>query len=68
VEEVVIGISGMTCSGCVQSVKRVLSSSPGIEAVDVSLEKNQALVNFDPQTIDTAQIKRSIEDAGFEIR
>ena len=46
VEEVVIGISGMTCNGCVQSVKRVLSYLPGIDAVDVSLEKNQAFVNL----------------------
>lgn len=67
-EQVVITIGGMTCNGCVQSVKRILCDLPGVGAVDVSLEQNQAYVNFDPRTIDAAQINRSIEDAGYEIR
>jgi len=67
-EEASITIGGMTCDGCVCSVKRVMSKLPGVASFDVSLAQNQATVNFDPQVIDTARIMQSIENAGYEIR
>ncbi len=67
-EETTLYIGGMTCSGCVQSVKRVLSNLPGVDTVDVSLAHNQAIVKFDPQMISVARITRGIENAGYETR
>ena len=67
-EKAAVDIDGMTCDGCVRSVKRVLSGLAGVDAIDVSLEKNQATINFDPQIINTAQIRRSLEDAGYKTR
>ena len=37
-------ISGMTCSGCVNTVKRVLSRVKGVTGVDVDLDKGAAVV------------------------
>ncbi|MBS1542335.1 MAG: heavy-metal-associated domain-containing protein [Bacteroidetes bacterium] len=31
-------VSGMTCGGCVKTVKAVLGSVPGVSNIDVSLE------------------------------
>ena len=67
-EETTMYIGGMTCSGCVQSVKRVLSNLPGVDTADVSLAQNQAIVKFDSQIISVAQITRGIENAGYETR
>jgi copper chaperone CopZ len=39
-----LSISGMTCSGCVNTVKRVLSRVPGVTNVDVDLDKGAAVV------------------------
>ena len=60
-------ISGMTCGGCVRSVTNVLKAVPGVEQVDVSLEKACATVKFDPAQAGTPQFKEAIEDAGFEL-
>lgn len=68
VEEASIKIGGMTCDGCVRSVKHIMSKLPGVASFDVSLAQNQVLVNFDPQVIDTTRIMHSIENAGYEIR
>jgi len=68
VEQQTIKIGGMTCDGCVQSVKRVLLNMPGVDVIDVSLALNQAIVKFDPQRIDIARITQSIENAGYEAR
>ncbi len=59
-------VKGMTCSGCVASVKRVLEGVPGVKAADVSLAEGKATVRYDASVADAAQFKRAIEDAGFE--
>ncbi len=60
-------ISGMTCGGCVRSVTNVLKALPGVDQVDVSLEKASATVKYDPAKTGTPQFKAAIEDAGFEL-
>ena len=47
-ETVELKVEGMDCEGCVKSVTRMLSGVPGVTAVEVSLEKNQARVSYDP--------------------
>lgn len=59
-------IKGMTCSGCVASVKRVLEGLPGVKGADVSLSEGRATIRYDASMADTAQFKRAVEDAGFE--
>ena len=39
-----LSISGMTCSGCADTVKRVLSRVPGVTSVEVDLDKGAAIV------------------------
>ena len=66
-ETVTLGISGMTCGGCVRSVTNVLKAQDGVAKADVSLEKNNAVVEYDPGKVQVAQLKRSVEEAGFEV-
>jgi copper chaperone len=63
----IIKINGMTCTGCVNSVKNVLEKIPGVDSADVSLEQKQATIQYDAATTGVNQFKNAIEDAGFEI-
>ena len=65
-ETTVVKITGMTCMGCVASVKKVLTAIDGVQSVDVSLEKAQATIGYDAARVGPAQFKTAIEDAGFE--
>jgi copper chaperone CopZ len=65
-ETTTIKVSGMTCQGCVRSVTRVLQAVPGVEGVDVSLEKGEAAVRYDPAQAGTLHFRKAVEDAGFE--
>ena len=67
-QTVTLGISGMTCGGCVKSVTRVLSALDGVAKADVSLEKQNAVVDYDPGKVAVDALKASVEAAGFEIR
>ena len=66
-ESITIGIRGMTCGGCVASVKRALEGIDGVERVDVQLEPGQAKVNYVPGRVNGARLRSAIEDAGFEV-
>jgi copper chaperone len=66
-QTVTLGISGMTCGGCVQSVGNVLKSLDGVAKAEVSLEKRSAVVDYDPAKLNLEQLKRSVEEAGFEV-
>jgi copper chaperone CopZ len=61
-----LDIKGMTCGGCVASVKRVLEAVPGVKAADVTLANGKAAVRHD-DTLDVSKLKRAVEEAGFEV-
>lgn len=65
-ENTVLKVDGMTCQGCVRSVTRVLQALPGVEKVEVSLEKGEAALAFDPSQTSIADFKRAVTEAGFE--
>ena len=66
-ETVTLKVNGMTCGGCVASVTRVLRVLPGVGEVTVALETATARVAYDPQRAGLPDIKRAIEDAGYEV-
>lgn len=63
----VIKIEGMTCMGCVNSVKNVLEKIPGVDSVEVSLDQKQATIHYDGASADMDRFRKAIEDAGFEV-
>ena len=67
-ETTVLKVHGMTCGGCVRSVTNVLKTLPGVTATEVSLEKSEAKVTFDPALANAAVLRKAIEDAGYETR
>ncbi len=65
-ETTTIIIAGMSCGGCTSSVTKVLSETPGVVRVEVSLTPGQAEVDFDPASVTRAALCAAIDDAGFE--
>ena len=66
-QTVTLEISGMTCGGCVRSVGNVLTALDGVAKAEVSLEQRRAVVDYDPEKVGVEQLKRSVEEAGFEV-
>ncbi len=62
-----MNINGMTCLGCVSSVKNVLERIAGVNGVDVSLENEQVTIQYDAEKTNVNQFKEAIMEAGFEI-
>jgi copper chaperone len=66
-QSITIPIEGMTCSGCVANVERVLKTIDGVQSVKVSLDPGNAVVEFVPGRVDPARLRSAIEDAGYEV-
>ncbi|CAH2046426.1 unnamed protein product [Thlaspi arvense] len=61
-----VGVTGMTCAACSNSVEGALMSVNGVFRASVALLQNRADVVFDPNLVKEEDIKEAIEDAGFE--
>ena len=57
-------ISGMSCGGCVNSLTRVLKSTPGIEPLTVEVGKATVRLD-DAVTVDV--VKAAVDRAGFHL-
>ena len=63
-----IMVHGMTCQGCVNSLTRALTATPGVQSATVTLTPAQASIEHDPATVAVDRLRAVIEDAGFEAR
>ena len=57
-------IEGMMCEGCVRMVDRTLKSLPGVEKVDVSLKKKEAVLKV-AEPLSAGVYQKTLEDAGY---
>ena len=65
-DRITLKIGGMTCGGCVRSVKKVLDNVPGVASAEVSLERAEATVTFDPSQADLQRLAQAVEGAGYQ--
>lgn len=66
-QTITLDIKGMTCMGCVRSIKNVLEKIPGVSSAEISLEDAQVTIQFDAAISGIDRFKHAIEDAGFEV-
>ena len=62
----VLAVGGMSCQGCVKSVTGVLQALAGVRTAEVSLEKAEAVVDFDDALLKREDLERAVNDAGFD--
>ncbi|XP_006902249.1 PREDICTED: copper-transporting ATPase 1-like [Elephantulus edwardii] len=65
-KETVINIGGMTCNSCVQCIEGVVSKKAGVKCIQVSLENNNGIVEYDPLLISPETLREAIENMGFD--
>ncbi|XP_060064791.1 copper-transporting ATPase 1-like [Ylistrum balloti] len=63
-----ISIKGMTCNSCVKNIEGNISDKLGILKINVVLEKEIGLIEFDPGVTSADKIADMIDDMGFEAK
>lgn len=67
-QQVVIEIKGMTCEACAQSINSAISKIQGVNAINISLEKGEAVVGFDNNVKDIPKnrLLAALENIGYK--
>lgn len=59
-------VKGMSCMGCVKSVKGVLESIDGVTSVNVDLASGKTIIEYD-KPIEIETFEKAIDQAGFDV-
>jgi copper chaperone len=59
-QTITLNVSGMTCGGCENAVKRALGRLAGVEQADASHAAGRVTVTFDDARVTTKQLRDGI--------
>jgi len=62
-----LNVTGMTCGGCENSVKRALGRLDGVTEVTASHADQKVVVTLDPARVGEAQVRERIAACGFTV-
>lgn len=66
-KKAVIHVEGMHCKMCSGSVEKALKATAGVEQVEVSSEKGEAVIQYDDQKVTEAKLREVINGTGFKV-
>jgi copper chaperone CopZ len=61
-----LSIEGMTCTGCENTISSNLEKLPGIKSVTASHTKGNAIIEYEPDKVDTLRIKETVDGLGYK--
>ncbi|GBE27742.1 copper-exporting P-type ATPase A [bacterium BMS3Bbin03] len=61
-----IGIKGMSCASCVDKIEKALKEIPGVLKATVNPGTEEARIEYLPEMIQLAEIKKTIKDLGYQ--
>lgn len=64
---ITLKIGGMSCMGCVNSVKRLLEQLPGVGRVAVDLAAGTADIDYDASLVDPDMLRRTVAGGGYTV-
>lgn len=66
-QTLVVPIEGMDCAECTLHVQAALAKLPGVNAVDVFLAAEKAVIQLDPDRVDLPAIRDAVSRAGYQV-
>ncbi len=62
---VTLAVKGMTCAACPITVRKALDSVKGVEKVEVSFQKKEAVVTYDDSKTNVKALTQATKNAGY---
>jgi copper chaperone len=66
-ERLTLNVTGMTCGGCENAIKRALMRVDGVATVTASHSDNRVVVEYDGARINPGDITDAISRAGYSV-
>jgi len=58
-------VSSMTCAGCETTIKLTLDKTPGVRRSEVSYDRGEAVVEYDPAVTTPEKLRYAISETGY---
>ena len=65
VDQLRVGVQGMTCASCVARVERALGQLDGVQEATVNLATEKASVSFDPEKVTVPALLEAVKERGY---
>jgi copper chaperone len=66
-EQLILTVTGMTCGGCENAVKRAVSRLDGVANVSASHADNRVVVEYDATKVERDRVAEAISKAGYTV-
>ncbi len=66
-EQIALGIQGMTCTSCAQTIEKALRKRAGVVEANVNFSTEEARITYDPAALDQKAIIATIERTGYAV-
>ncbi|MCG7844768.1 MAG: copper ion binding protein, partial [Methanomassiliicoccales archaeon] len=67
INELSLSISGMSCASCANTIEENVAELDGVFSASVNLVTEKLAVRYDPQKVRVSQIKKTVQDSGYEV-
>ena len=64
-KKVIIDVAGMRCGACAIGIELALAKKKGVKSAKVSLNERMAVVEYDPATVTSSDISKTVNDLGY---
>jgi copper chaperone len=68
IETVLLSVTGMTCGGCENAVKRAVMKLAGVQEVSASHREGTVVIVRDPDQVSLETIRRQIAALGYQVQ
>lgn len=66
-KRVTFAVTGMTCITCEPAIRIALEKTPGVKRADVSYERGNAIVDYDPNETNPEKLRDVINGTGYKV-
>src|SRR6266487_551578 len=67
-DEIELGVEGMTCATCAARVEKTLAGQPGVTGAAVNVATGRAMVSYDPGAATVDGLADAVEAIGYRLR
>ena len=60
-------IRGMTCANCVRHVEKALKNLSGVSQLEVNLENQEAIIEYDSTSVSFELMASALKEAGYTL-
>lgn len=65
--EVSLKIAGMSCASCAATIEKALRKLEGVKSAHVNFATERATVEYDPSIISILDLRKVVQDVGYEV-